>query len=215
MARRLRDAVLAAAALLILSPAMMAAVVGIRLSSIGPVLYRCRRMGRGGVEFWLYKFRTMHVERNRGGSAITARDDRRIFRFGRWLRRTKIDELPQLFNVLRGEMAIVGPRPEDPDIVRRYYTAAQWSTLTVLPGLASPGSIYNYTHGEKLLREGDAERVYVTELLPVKLALDMAYIRDASLAYDVRVACRAIAVIMGTLAGQRSFPLPPEMRNSS
>ncbi|MQA28689.1 MAG: sugar transferase [Luteitalea sp.] len=214
MARRLRDVALAVAALLLLSPILAAAAIGIRWTSPGPVLYRCRRVGRGGTEFTLYKFRTMHVHTAGRGSPITARHDTRIFAWGHWLRRTKIDELPQLFNVLIGDMAIVGPRPEDPGIVRRHYTAVQMQTLQVRPGLASPGSIYNYTHGERLLGEGgDTEHTYVTELLPVKLSLDLAYVRHASLWYDMRIVGRTIVVIVGMLTGRQNFPLPPEMRS--
>jgi lipopolysaccharide/colanic/teichoic acid biosynthesis glycosyltransferase len=145
------------------------------------------------------------------GSAITSRDDVRVFRFGRWLRRLKIDELPQLFNILRGEMAIVGPRPEDPRIVREHYTPAQRRTLDVLPGLASPGSLYNYTHGEALLVGDDSEARYLREVLPTKLSLDLQYIRHASLRYDVQIIFRTIAIILATLAGRRTFPPPPEM----
>jgi lipopolysaccharide/colanic/teichoic acid biosynthesis glycosyltransferase len=91
----------------------------------------------------MHKFRTMHVEQPSDASAITARDDKRVFRWGSWLRRLKIDELPQLFDILRGKMSVVGPRPEDPKIVRLYYAPEHRQTLMVRPGLASPGSIYN------------------------------------------------------------------------
>jgi lipopolysaccharide/colanic/teichoic acid biosynthesis glycosyltransferase len=201
MARRLHDRLLAAAALLALWPVMLMAAIGIRLSSPGPVLHRARRAGLHGREFTLLKFRTMHQEE---GSAITAAHDERVFPFGRWLRRTKIDELPQLVNVLRGEMAIVGPRPEDPRIVRDHYTPEQLRTLEVLPGLASPGSLYNYTHGEALLVGADAEARYLREVLPAKLALDLAYMRDASLVRDWRVIARTLVVIAAMLAGRRS-----------
>jgi FlaA1/EpsC-like NDP-sugar epimerase/lipopolysaccharide/colanic/teichoic acid biosynthesis glycosyltransferase len=205
------ERLLAAAALLLVSPILAVAAVAIRASSPGPILYRARRVGYDGREFTLFKLRTMHVATG-GGSAITARDDHRVFTAGGWLRRLKIDELPQLFNILRGEMAFVGPRPEDPAIVQAHYSAADRITLTVLPGLASPGSLYNYTHGEAVLADGDAEARYLREVLPTKLALDAHYVRHASFLYDCRIAGRTIAVILGTLVGRRRFAAPPEMR---
>jgi lipopolysaccharide/colanic/teichoic acid biosynthesis glycosyltransferase len=123
----------------------------------------------------------------------------------------KIDELPQLINVLKGEMAIVGPRPEDPRIVDEYYTREHLETLSVLPGLASPGSIYNYTHGERLLSADNTEQQYVEQLMPVKLALDIVYVREASFVYDLKIILRTIGVILAIALGKREFADPPEM----
>src|SRR2546428_13243678 len=136
---------------------------------------------------------------------------RRVFPFGAWLRAVKLDELPQLWNVLRGEMALVGPRPEDPAIVTRLYTALGLETLAVRPGLASPGSIYSSTHGAALLVGPDPEAAYAARLLPVKLALDVVYVRHASLAYDARIVGRTLWVIVTTLVGRRHFLDPPEL----
>jgi lipopolysaccharide/colanic/teichoic acid biosynthesis glycosyltransferase len=158
----------------------------------------------------MYKFRTMHVAAS-GVSAITAQHDTRVFAFGRLLRRLKLDELPQLFNVLRGDMAIVGPRPEDLRIVEAYYAPAHLETLTVRPGLASPGSIYNYTHGERIIGNEDPERDYIERLLPVKLALDRVYVRNASLGYDIRIIGRTLCTIFAISAGRKEFAPPPEM----
>lgn len=209
MVRRSVDRLLAAAALFVLSPVLAAAALGIRLASPGPILYRARRAGRKNRVFTMYKFRTMHTMP--GGSAITAQHDPRVFAFGAWLRRWKIDELPQLFNVLRGEMALVGPRPEDPRIVAEHYTPVQYETLRVLPGLASPGSIYNYTHGEKMLDSPQPETAYVERLLPLKLALDVVYVRSASPLYDAQIVGRTLLTIARLSLGQRTFPDPPEM----
>src|SRR5256884_6039922 len=170
MAKRLLDIVLAALGLALVAPVLALAALGIRLASRGPVLYRARRMGRAGAPFTMYKLRTMHQRRPAPASRITGQDDPRVFPLGAWLRRTKIDELPQLFNVVRGDMSLVGPRPEDPAIVVRHYAPVHRETLAVRPGLASPGSIYNYTHGERLLLSGQPERDYVDRLLPLKLA---------------------------------------------
>jgi lipopolysaccharide/colanic/teichoic acid biosynthesis glycosyltransferase len=168
-------------------------------------------VGLGGSLFWLYKLRTMRVAQGTSPSAITSKDDARVFSFGSWLRRLKVDELPQLINILKGEMTFVGPRPEDPRIVGRYYTPEQLETLSVLPGLASPGSIYSYTHGEQMLCGDDTEARYAVRLLPVKLALDTVYVREASPAYDLRVMLRAARVILGKALGESRFPVPPEM----
>ncbi len=211
MDRHLLDKTLAALALVVLSPALLLGAIGVWVSSPGPIVYRSRRVGRRGREFWLYKFRTMHPGAD-ASSAITSSGDPRVFAVGRWLRFSKIDELPQLVNILRGEMAIVGPRPEDPRIVRDHFTRAQTETLDVLPGLASPGSLYNYTHGEALLAHGDAERRYVDEVLPTKLALDQVYVREASLLYDAKIVWRTLAIVGASMLGRRSFPPPAEMK---
>ncbi len=209
--KRALDVVLSATALLLLSPLLAAVAVAVPLASPGPAIYRARRAGVGGRPFTMYKFRTMHVG---GGAPITAGDDPRVFPLGRLLRRLKVDELPQLFNVLKGDMSIVGPRPEDPDIVARHYAPMHMETLAVRPGLTSPGSVYYYAVGEETLRHGDAVDAYVERLLPVKLALDIVYVREASLAYDLSLVLRTAAVIAARAAGRRRFPDPPELRRA-
>jgi lipopolysaccharide/colanic/teichoic acid biosynthesis glycosyltransferase len=211
MARRLFNLVLATVAIVVVSPLCLVAVIGIRVSGPGSVLYRARRIGRNGREFVLYKFRTMRTAAD-GGAPITAAHDPRVFPFGAWLRKWKVDELPQLFNVLKGDMSIVGPRPEDPAIVRQCYTAAHHQTLAVLPGLASPGSIYNYTHEDEYLTGEDATAAYKERLLPIKLDLDAMYVRHASLAYDVRIILRTVNVLLARALGRRHFDDPPEMK---
>jgi lipopolysaccharide/colanic/teichoic acid biosynthesis glycosyltransferase len=205
------DLVLSSVALICLSPLFLLAAAGIRLSSPGPILYRAKRVGIGGKTYTMYNFRTMHVNHGPAGSCITAQNDARVFTFGSWLRRLKIDELPQLINILRREMAIVGPRPEDPKIVNSHYTSDQLETLRILPGLSSPGSIYYYTHGEKTLNGEDSERRYVETLLPIKLALDIIYVREASVLYSLSIIHRTIWVILATALGKHNFPDPPEL----
>jgi lipopolysaccharide/colanic/teichoic acid biosynthesis glycosyltransferase len=226
------DIVIAGAVLVITSPLLVVAVVGIRLSSPGPVLYRARRIGRDrrkdvqqpsvvappdrrqpgyrGREFTMYKFRTMHAE-NGDATPITASGDVRVFRFGVWLRIAKIDELPQLFNVLRGDMSLVGPRPEAPEIVRDYYSQDAIETLQVVPGLTSPGALYYYTHCESLLQGASALEVYTKQVLPLKLAIDRVYIKRASVLYDCRVIFRTVRVIAARMVGVTRFPDPPEL----
>jgi lipopolysaccharide/colanic/teichoic acid biosynthesis glycosyltransferase len=159
----------------------------------------------------MYKLRTMREMPAGAGPPLTAADDPRVFPLGRLLRRAKIDELPQLFNVLRGDMSIVGPRPEAPSYVYQHYGPSHLDTLKVRPGLVSPGTLYYYTHGERTLAVGDAHRTYVERLLPLKLALDLAYLRRASLWYDVRLVGRTVAIIAAMLVGRRRFAEPPEM----
>jgi lipopolysaccharide/colanic/teichoic acid biosynthesis glycosyltransferase len=211
MTARLFDIVLAGFAIIVLSPLLLIAALGIRLSSSGPVLYRAQRVGKNGKLFTMYKFRSMHVETGGFQSRITSADDPRVFRFGAWLRFLKLDELPQLFNIIKGEMSIVGPRAEDPQIVEKHYRPEHYETLRMPPGLASPGSIFNYTHGERMLQGADAESIYATRLLPIKLALDRTYVQHASVAYNIRIIFRTSWVIVLKTIGKQEFSDPPEM----
>ena len=186
--RRKAEAVLAAAALLLTAPLLSIVAIGILISDPGPVFYPAERVGVRGARFRMYKFRTMRIAADRG-SRITGARDARVSAFGRWLRRLKLDELPQLVNIIRGDMAFVGPRPEDPWFVDRYYTGADRETLEVPPGLTSPGTLYYFTH------EPDSEESYISGPLQTKLALDRAYVREASAVYDLRLAYETIRVL--------------------
>jgi lipopolysaccharide/colanic/teichoic acid biosynthesis glycosyltransferase len=208
--RRLADIILALLLFCATSPLFVLAAFGIRLSSACPIIYRAKRIGLCGAPFTLHKFRTMSMHPPGAGPAVTGRDDPRIFPFGAFLRSTKIDELPQLFDVLRGKMAIVGPRPEDPEIVARYYTERQKQTLLVRPGLTSPGALFHYTHGDNYLTD-DVERDYAEKFLPIKLELELAYLENRSWRYDISVILRTILTIARILAGQVRFPEPPEL----
>lgn len=230
--KRCLDAAAALGALLALFPVFLFAAAGIRLSSEGPILFRAERMGKGGVPFIMYKFRTMEegtrTEKGRRkkeagaegagrketghGGRITSADDPRVFPFGGFLRKAKIDELPQLVNILKGDMAVIGPRPEDVSIVKTHYTKRQMHTLDVLPGLAGPGSLFLYTHGEALLKGSHAEQAYIERLLPVKLEMDLYYVRHASLRYDAGLILRTMAVIAARMCGVKRFGYPAEYR---
>lgn len=212
MTKRLIDIVLSFLSLTILSPVFLVAAMGIRLSSPGPIVYRDERVGLAGKPFTMHKFRTMYVRSKDSGSSITAINDSRVFSFGVLLRKLKIDELPQLYDVLRGKMSIVGPRPENIEIVKKHYSQEQKKTLSVLPGLASPGSIFNYTHGHLFLSDDDPEGSYIKELLPVKLGLDNVYVNEHSLLYDLRIVFRTIFVVVSQALGKKDFPEPPEMK---
>ena len=208
-AKRVLDVMLAGVALVVAAPVLGVAAVGIRLAGPGPILYRAQRVGLHTRVFTMFKLRTMRP--GQYPTAITAKNDPRVFPFGALLRRTKVDELPQLYNVLRGDMAIVGPRPEDPRMVARFYTPLDHETLRVAPGLTSPGSLYAYTHGEAQLDASDSEGCYGERLLPLKLALDIVYVRRASLAYDLALIGRTAWMLGTALLGRREFPLPPEL----
>jgi len=209
--KALLDRVLALLALVILSPVMLIAAIGVKLSSPGPIFYRARRMGQGMKPLYIYKFRSMHVGADRQG-AITGVNDSRIFPWGNFLRKTKIDELPQLLNILCGSMSIIGPRPEDTDIVLKYYTPEEKTTLDVLPGLACPGSIFNYTHGDLYLEGDDTDEAYVSRFLHVKLSLDLYYLKHWSLLYDLEIVLRTVYVILATSLSKRRLDYPREYR---
>ena len=210
MAKRLVDVVLAGVALLATAPVGLVVAGAIWVEDRLPVFFRSRRAGLEGAPFQIIKFRTMRRE-SRGGSLITASGDSRVTGVGRFLRVSKIDELPQLINILRGEMSVVGPRPEDVDIVAKYYTPGQRETLRARPGLASPGSLYNYTHGEAMLIGPDSEASYLEAVLPVKLALDRVYVNKANGFYDALIIWRTIRIISLKLMGRTNFPDPPEL----
>jgi lipopolysaccharide/colanic/teichoic acid biosynthesis glycosyltransferase len=211
MVKRAFDLVLGLLLLACSAPLLLLAALGVRLSSPGPVVFRATRVGRGGARFVMHKFRTMHAARDGAASVITASRDPRVFAFGAFLRKTKLDELPQLFDVLRGHMSLVGPRPEDPRIVERHYNEEYRETLRVLPGLASPGSIYNYTHASSELAGGDPEALYVTRVLPIKMALERVYVQRASFWYDLRILARTAWIILAIACGRAHFADPPEM----
>ncbi len=210
MVKRLFDVIICAIAIVLFSPVLLLAYLGIRLASSGPAIYRARRVGRGGEVFVMHKFRTMHTGSDTG-SVITGAKDSRVFLVGRILRALKIDELPQLYDILIGRMSIVGPRPEDPKIVTQYYSPRSRETLNIAPGLSSPGSIHYYTHSHLQLHDKDPEQSYVEKLLPIKLALDLVYMRRASLWYDVTIIMKTAVTILLIGLGKRQFADPTEM----
>lgn len=202
--KRTIDIVLAAVVLILLSPILLLAAIGVRLSSSGPILFRAQRVGRGGVPFEMLKFRTMHM--HSGGPVITSHGDKRIFPFGTLLRKSKIDELPQFINVLKGDLSVVGPRPEDPKIVAENYTDWMMQTLDVRPGITSPGAIYYYVQGEELVDPKDPERSYIERLLPAKLAVERAYLERATFFSDLKVVTQTALAILGPVFGMHVKP---------
>lgn len=209
MSKRLFDLALASTLLVVTAPLLLLAAIGIKLSSRGPVIYRAQRVGRGGEIFTMFKLRSMAIGTD-DASPISAPLDTRVFTLGKLLRFVSVDELPQLVNILRGDMSFVGPRPEAPSIVREHYTAWMHETLAVRPGLTSPGALYYYTHGHCLHDSSDPERSYLSHLLGPKLALDRTYVEETGLAKDLTIIWRTLAVIGQRAVGRTVFPLPPE-----
>lgn len=206
LVKRSFDILLSIVALAFTTPVLLAAAIGVRLSSPGPVFYRAKRVGLNAKQFSMLKFRTMRLGADRE-AAITAPEDSRVFPFGAVLRKLKIDELPQFWNILKGDMSIVGPRPEDPLIVARAYTDWMLETLTVRPGVTSPGAVYGYLYGDDLLDSSDPESSYERLLLPTKLALERAYIERAGFISDLGYIALTVAAIAANILGRR-VPLP-------
>jgi len=171
--------------MVILSPIVAAVAAAIKLESPGSVMYRATRSGRHGVPFTMFKFRTMQERRETHGPKITTHADRRVTRIGQLLRPSRLDELPQLWNVLRGEMSLVGPRPEDPHYVELYDDDDR-AVLAARPGITSLAALL-YRDEERLLVGEGWERVYVEQVMPAKLAIDRAYVARQSLWLDLKI----------------------------
>ena len=178
------DILCAGVGLLVLWPFLLAVAVAIWLSDRGPVFFRQERVGRGGQSFRMWKFRTMVVNAEARGGQLTVGEDKRITGVGKWLRRLKLDELPQLLNVVAGQMSLVGPRPE----VRRYtdlYTEDQRRVLDLMPGITDPASIRYRDESALLAQQADPERAYVEQVMPEKIRLNLEYAARANVLTDL------------------------------
>lgn len=196
--KRMLDVAVASAGLLVLSPLLLACALWVKLDSRGPALYRQARVGQGGRVFRIHKLRTMRVADDPAapGLAITADRDPRITRAGAFLRASKIDELPQLVDVLLGDMSLVGPRPEVPHYVALYPEAMRATLLSVRPGITDPASIAFRDEQALLARSADPDRTYREVVLPQKLALAADYVRRASFASDLAVLWRTVLAVL-------------------
>ncbi|HZF79864.1 MAG TPA: sugar transferase [Rubrivivax sp.] len=183
MLKRLFDVVVSTMALAVLWPLLLLLAVWIKIDSPGPVFFRQVRVGRHGKPFSIYKFRTMHADAT--GLQLTVADDQRVTRAGAWLRRTRMDELPQLIDVLLGRMSMVGPRPEVPRYVALYPPALRERVLAVRPGITDPASLEFIDEAAVLAAAADPEQAYVERILPVKLQHAAVYAEHATLASDV------------------------------
>jgi lipopolysaccharide/colanic/teichoic acid biosynthesis glycosyltransferase len=198
VAKRAFDLAVAALLLLLLWPLMLAIAAWIKLDSPGPVFFRQPRAGRHGVPFRIHKFRTMVADAPQRGGALTLQDDARITRAGAWLRPRRLDELPQLLDVLAGTMSLVGPRPEVPAYVAHYPPALREAALSVRPGITSPAALEFLDEAAQLARAADPEREYVQVILPRKVQLAADYAAQRSLRGDLCVLGRTLKrLLMG------------------
>jgi len=197
IARRALDLALAIPALVLLAPLLAALAALVRATSPGPAFYSQERVGRFGIPFKLFKFRSMRVGSDRAGALVTGGGDPRVTPLGRWLRRTKLDELPQLWNVARGEMSLVGPRPEVPRYVA-HYTPAQRRVLEVRPGVTDPATLAFRDEETRLARVPLSERetFYLKEILPQKLEINLAHL-EQGIAADIGVLWRTLRALVG------------------
>ena len=194
-AKRAMDVLISGAALCVLWPVFLLIALAIVIDDPGPVFYRQVRVGRGGKEFRIFKFRSMIADADRKGLQITVGHDSRITRVGALLRKTKLDELAQLINVFLGQMSFVGPRPEVPRYVA-LYTPYQRQVLLVRPGITDYASIAYRNENDLLAGADDPERMYIEEIMPAKLELNMRYLHEISPLCDVKLILKTIAVVL-------------------
>ena len=204
--KRIFDIIVSVCALSVLIVPWLIIGCIIKIQSPGPIIYKARRVGQNGRVFVLYKFRTMRVDSG-DVHATTLRGDARIFPFGEFLRKSKLDETPQLINILRSEMSIIGPRPEDEINSNKYYVGNYRNILSVKPGLSSPASLYDYTHGEAYSDEEE----YVREFLPKKLDMELYYIEHRTFFYDVKIILKTVIIIVAMVMGKERFNEPKEV----
>lgn len=191
LAKRIFDLFFTLIFLIVLFPLLLVIALWIKLDSPGPIIFRQTRIGQFGQEFIIYKFRTMVVNAEAIGKQITLTNDERITRIGKFLRKYKLDELPQLFNILKGEMSLVGPRPEVPKYVE-FYTAGQRKVLDALPGITDLASIKFRNESDLLAKAANPETVYIHEILPQKLELNLQYIAQSSVSFDLQIILETI-----------------------
>lgn len=184
--KRFFDMFVSLIAIIVLSPFFILIALLIKIGSTGPVLFKQTRIGRNELPFEIYKFRTMVVDAEKLGTQITIGKDPRITKIGHFLRKTKLDELPQLFNVLKGEMSFVGPRPEVPKYTK-LYSEQQRLVFTVRPGITDYASIKYRDENELLGNVKNPEKVYIEEIMPDKLHLNIEYIQRRSLLEDIKI----------------------------
>ncbi|MBL7907918.1 MAG: sugar transferase [Bacteroidia bacterium] len=195
MIKRCFDIIVSLIAIIILLPILLLIALWIKIDSRGSIIYKQIRVGKGGRDFGIFKFRTMHPDSDIKGLLTVGGRDPRITNAGYLLRKYKLDELPQLFNVLKGDMSLVGPRPE----VRKYvsrYSDEQLKVLSVKPGITDFASIHYSNENEILAKSANPEQTYVQEIMPHKLALNLKYIQEASLMTDLKIIAATVMKIV-------------------
>lgn len=205
MIKRIYDIIFSVMFLILTLPILIFAAIGISLTSKGPIIYKAKRVGKNGIPFTLYKFRTMQVDSGKV-RVTTLKNDERIYPFGSFLRKSKIDEIPQLVNILMNQMSVVGPRPEDLEIFKEIYIGKYQDIYKVKPGLTSPASLFDYTHGEHYENHDE----YIKEFLPKKLDVEHYYVLNNNIWYDVNVTLKTALIIMQMIFGKKDFKYPKE-----
>lgn len=207
--KRLFDICSSGIALIVLLPIWIIAIVGILVSDPGPIFYFANRAGKDNKTFKMYKFRSMRVDKNANEKSLRPDQDR-IFPFGRFIRATKIDELPQLLNVFLGNMAVVGPRPAAVDQLPITRGGANAIVATLKPGLTSPAALYDYLYGDEI--EDEAE--YMDKVAPTRLALDRYYVGKQTIGYDIKLIWYTVLCILGTIVKHPQIKILEEMINA-
>ena len=204
--KRCFDLLFSVCFLAVFSPVYIISWLIIKIVSPGPAIYKAERVGKGGRLFKCYKFRSMRVDSGKVRLTTLGNDDR-IFPFGKFIRKTKIDEMPQVVNILKGEMSVVGPRPEDKENADMVYVGEFKHILDIKPGLTSIASLYDYTHGE-LYEDEDS---YEKEFMPKKLKLELYYVNHRSFWYDIVLILRTAWLIILKTCGKSEFDEPKEL----
>ncbi len=194
MLKHLVDIIFSFIGLAVLSPLFLTIAILIKRGSRGPVFYRGERVGRFGEPFKIYKFRTMVVNADKMGGPSTAADDQRLIKIAGFLKKYQLDELPQLINVLKGEMSLVGPRPEVP-IYANMFTKEEKAILSVRPGMTDYASLWDFHEGELLRGSADPEKTYMEEIRPEKIRLQLKYVREHSLWVDFKIILKTLGKV--------------------
>lgn len=195
ISKRIFDILFSSIGLILISPILLVISIIIKITSEGPILFKQVRVGKDNKDFKILKFRTMIVDADKKGLKITVKDDPRITKIGKFLRKTKLDELPQLFNVLLGDMSFVGPRPE----VRKYvdlYTEEQKQVLSVRPGITDLASIKYRNENELLDQSSNPEETYINEIMPSKLKINLDYVKNINLVNDIKLILLTIKTVI-------------------
>ena len=208
--KRCFDLLFAVCFLVVFSPVYIISWLIVKIVSPGPAIYKAERVGKGGKLFKCYKFRSMRVDSGKVRLTTLENDDR-IFPFGKFIRKAKIDEMPQVVNILKGEMSVVGPRPEDKENADKVYVGEFVHILDVKPGLTSTASLYDYTHGERF----EDEESYEKEFMPKKLKLELYYVNHRSFWYDIQLVLRTAWLIILKTGGKNDFTEPVELSETA
>lgn len=204
--KRCFDLLFAVLFLIVFSPIYLLTIIIIKIVSPGPAIYKAMRVGKDGKLFKCYKFRSMRVDSGKVRLTTLENDDR-IFPFGKFIRKTKIDEMPQVVNILKGEMSVVGPRPEDQENAEKVYVGEFKHIMDVKPGLTSTASLYDYTHGELFEDEEQYEKIF----MPKKLKLELYYVNHRSVWYDLWLILKTAWLIILKTCGKEKFDEPMEL----